>query len=78
MNITLKNVPDKVYRAMKSEAKHQGRSLNAQILRALEAGAAELERRRRLPQLMKELDRFAASLPLLHDSAPLIRQDRQR
>ena len=78
MNITLKNVPDKIYREMKREAKQQGRSLNAQIIRALEADVAELERRRRLAELRKELDRFAASLPPLEDSAPLIREDRQR
>ena len=45
MNITLKNVPDKVYRTVKRAAKEQGRSLNAQIIHALEAEAAEFERR---------------------------------
>jgi hypothetical protein len=40
-----------------------------------EAAAAE---RRRLGELRKELDRFAAFLPPLDDSAPLIRRDRQR
>lgn len=78
MNITLKNVPEAVYREMKREAKQQGRSLNAQIIRVLESDTAELERRRRLPGLRKELNRFAESLPPLEDSAPLIRQDRQR
>ncbi len=78
MNITLKNVPEKIYREMKREAKQQGRSLNAQIVQSLEADVAELERRRRLGGLRKELDRFAASLPPLEDSAPLIRAVRQR
>jgi len=40
MNITLKNVPDKVYRTVKRAAKEQGRSLNAQIIQLLEAEAA--------------------------------------
>lgn len=62
MNITLKNVPESVYRAMKREAKQQGRSLNAQIIGVLESAVAELERQRRLP---------------LEDGAPLIRQDRR-
>ena len=78
MNITLKNVPDKVYRTVKRAAKEQGRSLNAQIIRALEAEAAEYERRKRAVKWRKELDQFAASLPPMDDSTPLIRQERQR
>jgi len=78
MNITLKNVPDKVYRTVKRAAKEQGRSLNAQIIHTLEMEVAQLERRRRLPELIKEMDRFAKSLPPMDDSVPLIRQERQR
>jgi hypothetical protein len=78
MTITLKNVPDEVYRALKRAAKEQGRSLNAQIIHTLEAEAALLERRRKLPELIKQLDRFAKSLPLMDESTPLIRQERQR
>jgi hypothetical protein len=78
MDITVKKVPDGVYRAIKREAKRRGRSLNAEIIRALETEAAELERLRRLGALRKELDRFAESLPSLDDSAPLIRGDRNR
>jgi hypothetical protein len=78
MNITLKNVPDKVYRTVKRAAKEQGRSLNAQIIHTLAAEAALLERRRKLPELIRELDRFAKSLPPMDDSTPLIRQERQR
>ncbi len=78
MNITVKNVPEPIYRVMKREAKKRRRSLNAQIIAALETEAAELERRRQLSAVRKDLERFAASLPLLDDSAPLIREDRQR
>jgi len=78
MNITLKNVPDKVYRTVKQAAKEQGRSLNAQIIRALETEASEFERRRKQARLRRELDRFVESLPTLEDSTPLIRQDRRR
>jgi len=78
MNITLKNVPDKVYRTVKRAAKEQGRSLNAQIIRTLEKEAAEIERRKKVAEWRKELDRFAASLPPMDDSTPLIRQDRRR
>ena len=78
MNITLKNVPASVYRVIKQEAKRKRRSLNSEIIHALEAEAAEAERRRQLGKLRKELDKFAASLPPLDDSAPLIREDRER
>jgi hypothetical protein len=78
MNITVKNVPDEVYEVIKREAKQQGRSLNAQIIRALESDAAEAERRRRMKKMRRELDRFASSLPPMGESAPLIRKDRER
>jgi hypothetical protein len=78
MNITVKNIPEPVYRVMKREAKRRRRSLNSEIIQALETEAAEAERRRQLSKLRKELDRFAASLPSLDHSAPLIRADRER
>jgi hypothetical protein len=78
MNITLKNVPDKVYRVVKGAAKEQGRSLNAQIIHTLEAEAAELERRRKSRQWLADLERFRNSLPPQEDSTPLIRRERQR
>ena len=78
MNITVKNIPDSIYRVIKREAKKKRRSLNAEIIQALETEAAEAERRRQLGNLRKELDRFAASLPPLDDSVPLIRGDRGR
>jgi hypothetical protein len=78
MNITVKNIPDSIYRVMKREAKGNRRSLNAEIIQVLESEAAEAQRRRQLSSLRKELDRFAASLPPLDDSVPLIRGDRGR
>jgi hypothetical protein len=78
MNVTVKNLPEAIYRVIKREAKRNRRSLNAEIIRTLEEEATEAERRRQLGRLRKELDRFAASLPPMDSSAPLIRQDRQR
>jgi len=78
MNLTVKNIPDSIYRVIKREAKNKRRSLNSEIIQVLETEAAEAERRRQLRNLRKELDRFAASLPPLDDSAPLIRADRER
>ena len=78
MNITVKNIPDSTHKVMKREAKRKRQSLNTEIIQVLETEAAEAERRRQLSNLRKELDRFAASLPPLDDSAPLIREDRGR
>ena len=78
MNITLKNVPDKVHRALKQEAKKQGRSLNAQIIQLLEAEAADVERRKKSRKWREELERFRNSLPPMEDSTRLIRQERDR
>ena len=78
MDITLKNIPDSVYRVIRREAKRERRSLNAQILHTLEAEAAAVARHERLKSLRKEFDRFAASLPPMDDSTPLIRRERRR
>jgi hypothetical protein len=78
MNVTVKNIPDAIYRVIKREAKSKRRSLNAEIIRVLEAEAAEAERRRHLHRLRRELDRFADSLAPLDDSVSLIRADRER
>jgi hypothetical protein len=63
MNITVKNMPDSVYRVIKREARRKRQRLNTEIIRALETEAAEAERRRQLGSLRKKLERFAASLP---------------
>ena len=78
MNVTLKGVPEPVYRVMKREAKRNRRSLNAEMIRVLESEAALAERRRQLSGLQEELERFTASLPPVADSARLIRQERDR
>ncbi|MBV9227648.1 MAG: Arc family DNA-binding protein [Acidobacteriaceae bacterium] len=78
MNITVKNLPETVYRVIKQEAEQQGRSLNSQIIQVLQNEAAEVQRRRDFRKARNELDKFAASLPPLDDSTPLIREDRER
>ena len=78
MNITVKNIPDSIYRVIKREARRHRRSMNSQIIRALETQAAEAERLRRLRDLAKEMEEFRASLPQLGDSTPLVRADRER
>ncbi len=78
MNLTVKNIPDTVYEAIKKEAKRHRRSMNAEIIQVLEAEADEAKRRRQLSTLRKELERFSETLPPLDDSTPLIRRDRER
>ena len=78
MNITVKNVPEAVYRTIKQEAEQQGRSLNTQIIQVLQTEATEVQRRRNFRKARNELEKFAASLGPLEDSAPLIREDRER
>ena len=78
MNVTLKNVPEPVYEVMKREAKRNRRSLNAELIRALEEKVADADRRSKLKHLIEKVDRFAASLPPMPDSAPLIRRERER
>jgi plasmid stability protein len=75
--LTIKNVPDKVYKTLKKEAAQRGRSLNAEVILALSASTEEVERRRRMRASRADLERFVASLPPMPDSVPLIRADRK-
>jgi plasmid stability protein len=78
MNLTIKNVPDKVYRTLKKEASERGRSLNAEAILALTWRAEEVERRRQMRASWGDLERFVASLPKMSGSVALIREDRRR
>jgi len=78
MDITVKGLPEPVYRVIKREAKRNRRSLNAEIIQTLEAEAMEVERQRQLSNMRKALDDFASSLQPMADSTPLIRRDRRR
>ena len=78
MNITVKGLPEPVYRVMKREAKRNRRSRNAEIIQTLEAEAIEVERQRQLSNMRKSLDDFAASLKPMSDSTASIRRERQR
>ena len=77
-NLTLKNLPDSLHQALKRDAEREGRSLNGHIIHVLELGLAERVRRRRMRESAHKLDEFVASLPPMHDSSALIREDRDR
>jgi len=77
-NLTIKKLPDPVYRQLKKYARIQGRSLNAQVIHILQSDLSEREKFEKMRQSNKELERLIASLPPMSDSTPLIREDRDR
>lgn len=76
--MTIKGLPDRVYSRLKKDARLEGRSLNAHVIKLLQEHAAEEDRFERMRKSEDELERFVASLPPVADSTPLIRQDRKR
>jgi len=70
----LRNVPPKVYEALRARAAGSGRSLNAEVVAILRE---EIERRQGHEDLLRELERLSVVLP---EGAPtpeqLIREDR--
>jgi plasmid stability protein len=77
-NLTIKKLPDPVYRQLKKYARLQGRSLNAQVIHILQSDLSEREKFEKMRQSNKDLERLIASLPPMRDSTPLIREDRDR
>ena len=78
MNLTIKNIPEKVYKTLKQEAADRGRSLNAEAILALTNSAEMTERRSEMKKSWPELQRFVASLPKMSDSTRIIRAERDR
>lgn len=62
MNLTIKKIPEEIYRQLKQAAVHNRRSLNAEIVYALGRAGAEFERRRLMAASRPDLERFVASL----------------
>lgn len=76
--MTIKNIPESIYKSLKKEASRTGTSLNAKVIEALANNTEELERRAKMRATRGDLERFVASLPPMPDSVPLIRADRKR
>jgi plasmid stability protein len=73
----IRNVPEKVVATLKRRAKHNGRSLNAEIVEALGASVAEEERRAWVAKRLEEM-RADFLLPKdAPDAVELIRQGRE-
>ena len=77
-NLTIKNVPGPLHRALKKSAEEEGRSLNAQIIHQLELSLAEASRRRLMRSQREQFRALVDSLPAMSSSAELIREDRDR
>jgi uncharacterized protein (DUF1778 family) len=77
-NLSVKDVPDAVYRRLKEAAQAEGRSLNGYIVSLLKADAEERSRRQRMREGRREFRRFVESLPRMDSSTPMIREDRDR
>jgi hypothetical protein len=75
-NLTIKKMPDPVYRQLKKYARLQGRSLNAQVIHMLQSDLDNRTRFEKMRASNEELERLVASMPPMDDSTPLIREDR--
>ncbi len=79
-NITVRNVPRDVYKALRESAKRHNRSLNGEILDMLTFEAEMARRRLELVRTLPELERFSEKIakkyPHAPDSVELIREDR--
>lgn len=78
MNLTVKNLPERMGETLKEAATEHHRSVNAEIIHILSEAMEEFERRRYIRTHRDELKRFVANLPKLSSSVPLIREDRRR
>lgn len=78
----VENVPDELYEALRKQAKEHGKSIAAEVLGLLEQFVpteAEMERRRRFFEKMKELSSQEPLSPGPFPSAEeMIREDRER
>lgn len=79
-NLTVRGIPKDVYSVLKRDARQHGRSLNAEILAALNDKAEMARRRVRAAEALKRLGvlqaRIARNHPGQPDSTALIREDR--
>ena len=77
-NMTVKDIPDEVYKEVRELAASQGRSLNRYVIDLLEEKAQDGARRRRMRLSREAFRKFRDSLPFMGDSTELIREDRER
>lgn len=77
-NLTVRNIPEREYAALRRDAERSGRSLNAEIL-AMIADRNHTRRTRRaaMRRIDKLREEIARKFPNQPDSVDLIREDRE-
>jgi plasmid stability protein len=78
VNLTIKNIPDEVHKTLKRVAAARGRSLNSEVIRLLQEGAEQENRREHIRTTWDDFLKFRASMPKLRKGTitKLIREDR--
>ncbi len=75
-NMTIRNVPDSLYRRLKKEAKSEGRTLSAHVIHLLQQTA---RRRPSAGERLEELERLVAKQPYTGNlSTKMLWQDRYK
>jgi len=79
VNLTIKNIPEDVYKVLKQTAAHQGRSLNAEVNLLLREKANLEAQRKHIRDTWDEFEKFRRSLPKMRKgtAVKLIREDRE-
>lgn len=69
-NLTVRDIPEDIYKELRKDAERLGRSLNAEILALMRDRAEAVRRRRRAAKAMRELDRMREELARKYPNAP--------
>ena len=78
-SITVKDIPDDLYEKFKETAKQERRSLNAEVIVAMEALIQQADQRRERQTALQHINARRRRRPLnVVDSLSLLREDRAR
>lgn len=77
-NMTIKQIPEDVHEALRRDARHEGKSVNAYVIGLLRQAVEERRRRAVLRDRRDDFRRFMATLPGMSDSTELLREDRNQ
>jgi plasmid stability protein len=69
-NLTVRDIPEDIYKELRRDAERLGRSLNAEILALMRDHAEAVRHRRRAAKAMRELDRMREELARKYPNAP--------
>jgi plasmid stability protein len=69
-NLTVRDIPEDIYKELRKDAERLGRSLNAEILALMRERAEAVRRRRQAAKAMRELDRMREELARKYPNAP--------